>query len=361
MIYLIRAAQQSMDTHGNQITIGKRLNDTKEQLTDLLCDSKELITNIKLANERREASRRFQEDHQRARLLADLQQETEEATNKVNVINSRWAELADISDPMDLNERLHYQSERIEYLMKQKDGIIKELQVALNKASNTYNNDQLKHQGDIQCLIERIDEQIDVMKTVYLEHLELLHRSIDSERRTFKFYHSNEWQNLYDERTEDSQQNLANLLDRKEKYFEEISSTRLQHEEINRKMRIQLDKDNDLVQQKLQRTKAEIELNTKQLNYNYYVLQKRATENIIVRNKQKNRLIKVRACIAMLRKKINETKTAQTIDIERQTHHVFSLFTNIKELERKLCAFSESDDKKVLQFEAKVRKILNSL
>lgn len=345
--FINRAAHQSIDTHGNQITIEKRLNDTKDQLNDLLFDGKELITNIKLANVRREAKRRLEEDNQKEHLLIDLQQETEEATNKLNVINGRWTELADVSDPMDLSERLRYQSERIDNLMKQKDEIIYELQKALKKAGKTFKNDQSMHQGDIQCLIERIDEQTEVMKAVYLEHLELLHQSIDSERRTFKLYHSNEWQNLYDERTADSQQNLTDLLNRKEKYFEEISSTRLEHEEINRRMRSQFDEDNDLVQQKLQRVKAEVNLNTDQLNYNYYVLQKRATENIIVRNKQKNRLIKMRACIAMLRKKINDTKTMQTIDIKRHTNYVFSLYTNIKEFENKMCSFNDSDDKKV--------------
>lgn len=344
---LDRDAQQSVDAYGNQITIEKRLNTTKDELNDLLCDGRELITNIKLANERREASRRLQEDQQRHCLLTDLHQESEEATNKLNVINKRWIELAEISDPMELNERLCHQNERIENLMQQKDALIFELQNALNMASNTYNTDQIKQQGDIQSLIERVDEQIEVMKSVYLEHLELLHQSIDSERRAFKLFHSNEWQNLYDDRATDSEQNLNDLLDRKERYYSEIVSTRLEHEEINRKTRITLDKDNDLVQQKVQRTKAEIELNTEQLNYNYYVLQKRAAENIVVRNKQKNRLIQMRSCISILRKKINEMKMTHAIDIERQTHHALNLYATIKEFEYKINVFNDSDDKKV--------------
>lgn len=231
--------------------------------------------------------------------------------------------------------------------MVQKAAIIAELQDALNMTTRTYNSAQAMQQGDIQCLIERIDEQIEVMKTVYLDHLELLHQSIDSERRTFKLYHSQQWQSLYDEQTMDGDQMIDDLLAQQECNYEEIVSTRLQHEEINRKMRIKLDQDNDLVQQKLQRVKAEINLNTDQLNYNYYVLQKRAAENIIVRNKQKNRLIKMRSCIAILRKRINVTKIEQTIDVERQTQYVLNLYANIRELERKMCTFNENDDRKV--------------
>lgn len=83
---------------------------TQDQLHDLLCDGKELITNIKLANERRETKRRIQEDEQRAQLMSNLQHESDEATNKLNAINSRWAEIDEIADPMDLNERLCYQN-----------------------------------------------------------------------------------------------------------------------------------------------------------------------------------------------------------------------------------------------------------
>lgn len=347
-MFLNREQQQSIDTNSNYVTIEKRLVQTNEELNDILCDGKELIKNVKLANERRESKRRLDEDEKRAKLLADLKQESEEATSKLNIINSRWTELGEIADPMELHERMQCQSDRIKKLMQQKDEIIAELQDALDKASERYIDDQIKQEADIQCLIERIDEQIDVMKASYLEHLELLHQSIDSERRTFKLFHSNEWQDLYDERAASEEQNLVDLLHREQKHYDEISSVQLQHEELNREMRIKLDRDNDLVQQKLQHVKAEIDLNTDQLNYNYYVLQKRAAENVIVRNKQKNRLIKLRTCIAAMRKKIDDTKCMQTLEIEKQTQNVLNLYTNIKELEGKMCAFAEINDKKVI-------------
>lgn len=320
---------------------------TNKQLNDLLCDGQELITNIQLANERREIHRRSDEDQQRAQLMANLQTESNEATNKLNIIKSHWSELTEITDPMELNERLHCQNDRIKNLMQQKDDIITELQMALDKANDRYNIDQAKQEADIQCLIERIDEQIDVMKTVYLEHLELLHQSIDGERRTFKLFHSNQWQELYDERTAIEETHLCNLLERNEKYYNEIAAIQLKHEEINREMRIQLDQENDLVQLKLQHVKSEIDLNTEQLNYNYYVLQKRATENIIVRNKQKNRLVKMRACISTMRKKIHDTKDAQKLELEKQTHNVLNSYGNIKDLENKMYTFTERDDEKV--------------
>lgn len=346
-VVVYRAAQQSIDKTVNQITIEKRLSMTNTQLNDLLSDGQELITNVRLANERREASRRCDEEKNRAQLLANLEHELDEAINKSHVIKSHWSEMIEINDPMELNDRLLCQNERIQMLMQQKDEIIAELQTALDKANERYNIDQIKQEADIQCLIERIDEQIEVMKTIYLEHLELLHQSIDCQRQTFKQFHSNEWHNLYDKRNGHKNKNLNDMLDRNEEYFQEIASIQLQYEEMNRKTRIKLDRENDMVQLKLQHVKADIDLNTEQLNYNYYVLQKRATENIIVRNKQKSRLNKMRAGVTAMRKKIHESKETQRTEIEKKTRNVLNSYANIKDVENRICAFAQRDDSKV--------------
>lgn len=342
-----RAGHQSIDAKSNQISIKDRLATSNEQLGGLLVDSGVLISNVRLANERRESKRKQSETEERSQLSADVQQESDEATNKMTIIRSRWSELLEMADPMELNDRLHCQNERIKNLMQQKDEIIVELQKALVKANERYNVDQMKQTADIQCLIERIDEQIDVMKNVYLEHLELLHHSIDCEQRNFKAYHTNEWQDLYDERTITEEQNLDALLERQEKFYAEIAAIQLHHEEINRDMRIKFDRDNDLVQQKLEDVKVDIRLNTEQLSYNHFVLQKRAAENTLLRTKQKNRLIRMRSCLAALRKQIAEAKSTQTMEMKKQTQNVLAAFANIGDLEQKMRLFAEKNDENV--------------
>lgn len=344
---IFRAGHQSIDAKSSQINIKDRLATSNEQLGGLLADSGVLISNVRLANERRETKRKQTETEQRSQLVADVQQESDEATNKMTIIRSRWSELLEMADPMELNDRLHCQNERIKNLMQQKDEIIVELQKALVKANEHYNTDQMKQTADIQCLIERIDEQIDVMKNVYLEHLELLHHSIDCEQRNFKAYHTNEWQDLYDERALTEGQNLDALLERQQKFYAEIAAIQLHHEEINRDMRIKFDRDNDLVQQKLEDVKVDIRLNTEQLSYNHFVLQKRAAENTLLRTKQKNRLIRMRSCLAALRKQISEAKSTQTMEMKRQTQNVLGAFANIGDLEHKMRLFAEKNDENV--------------
>lgn len=342
--YVHRAAQQSFDA--SQISIDTRLEQSSRQLNDLLNDGHEMINNIKVANERREAQRRTNEEDQRQQLLTDLENETTEATNKLSAIHSLWSQLDEVKDPKTLYDGLQFQEKRIRQLMQQKDEMIAELQQALNVAGERYNSDQLKQEADIQCLIERIDEQIEVMKSTYGEHLELLHESIDGERVTFKQYHSRKWQELHGERIECEQQRLQDAHCAQQTHDQDLMVIQRQHEELNRETRIKLDRDNDLLMCKVQSVKAETILKTEQLNYNHHVLQRRAEENVTVCNQQKVRLMKLRDCVAALHKEIAASKRCRTDKIDRMTRELKYLSTNCTELEQKSAIFAECNDRK---------------
>lgn len=339
-----RAAQESSDA--SQISIETRLKQSNCQLNELLNDGHELINNIKVANERREIQRRGNEENQRQRLLNDLQNETVEATKKLNAIHSLWSQLDDVKDPKTLFDGLQFQEKRIRQLMQQKDDMIAELQDALIVAGERYNSDQLKQEADIQCLIERIDEQIEVMKCTYGEHLELLHESIDGERITFKQYHSRKWQELHNERIECEQQRLENAHCAQQTYDCESETMQRQHEELNRETRIKLDRDNDLLMCKVQSVKAEIVLKTEQLNYNHHVLQKRAEENLTVCNQQKVRMMKLKMCMAALQKEFAAAKRLRNEETDRMTRELKHLYQNCMELEQKSAIFAECNDRK---------------
>lgn len=339
-----RAAQQSFDA--SHVSIENRLEQSSRQLNDLLNDGHELINNIKVANERREVQRHANEEEKRQQLLTDLQNESAEATNKLNAIHSLWSHLDEVKDPKTLYDGLQFQEQRIRQLMYQKNEMIAELQDALNVAGERYDSDQLKQEADIQCLIERIDEQIEVMKSTYGEHLELLHESIDGERVTFKQYHSRKWQDLHDERIECEQQRLQDASSAQEMYEHELTALQRQHEELNRETRIKLDRDNELLMCKVQSVKAETILKTEQLNYNHHVLQKRAEENVTVCNQQKVRLMKLRMCMATLQKEITAAKRFRSDEIERMTRQLKHLYMNCMELEQKSAIFADCNDRK---------------
>lgn len=323
---------------------------SNRELAELMRDGEELITNIRIANDRREIDRRNLEAKNRYELINDLKIESAEATNKINAINSLWAELDDGKDPMTLNEGLEYQNSRILDLMNQKDEIIQELHQALNKSDERYNLDQEKQIADIECLIERIDSQVEVMKIAYHKHLELLHDSIEAERLAFKHAHSNKWQDLFEDRAEAEKLVMSDAKATAELCEQNVKKIQLEHEEWNRLTRIKLDCEGDMLQCELEHVKADTMLNKEKLDYNHHVLQKRAEENALVRNQQKQRLNNMRAFITLLRKKIEKGHYINSMEIDALERNVLRLSQAIDEMEIKINLFAKNNDKKVNYF-----------
>lgn len=324
-----------------------RLQLSNRELAELMRDGEELITNIRIANDRREIDRRKLEAKKRYELINDLKKESAEATNKVAAINSLWAELGDGKDPMTLNEGLEYQNTRILNLMNQKDEIIEELHQALKQSDERYNLDQEKQIADIECLIERIDSQVEVMRIAYRKHLELLHDSIEAERLALKQSHSSKWQDLFNDRAEAEALVMSDAKATAELYENNLKSIQVEHEELNRITRIKLDCEVDMLQCELEHVKADTMLNREKLDYNHHVLQKRAEENALVRNQQKQRLNKMRAFIAVLRKKIEKNNQMDTMDMVALEKNVLRLSEAIDEMEIKIDLFARNNDKKV--------------
>lgn len=322
------------------------MEDSDKTLSELLRDGTELITNIRIANDKREVDRRIKEAELREELLEKLQTESTEARKKLESITIRWSEIETIKDPMGTYEALEVQKQRIHELMDQKDEIIQECQKELDAADIRYVQDQDKQNSDIQCLVERIDNQIEVMKRAYKEHLELLEETITHERNELRKHACKKWEDMYLNRASNEELKLRKEKDKREIQAEEIEDLQLEHEEITRATRIRLELDNQALEIELQKTKANVLLNSEKLDYNYQVLRKREDENIIIRNQQKRRLGRLYDTIANLRKKIREKTAASNHEIEKLTSEVVKLHAGILDLEKKASLFTETNDKK---------------
>lgn len=331
----------------NEVGITRRIQTSDKALSELLLDGTELITNVRVANDKREIDRRRDEKKIRDNLLADLQNESVEADVKFMDLKKRWVELIGYKDPMGLYEGLEYQKSKIDNLMAQKNGVIQQLHDALDNSDQRYYEDQEKQDDDIGCLIERIDCQVEVMKRAYRQHLELLQKTIDDERDAFKNSETEKWQNLYDVREEYEQTNMSRKKEQSTEYTFEIKKIALEHEELIRSTKIRLERDNDELQVQLQNVKAEILLNSEKLSYNHHVLQKRSDENVIIKGQQKKRLNKLNGLITGLKTKIKSVKDSGEHDISKLTIDVMRLYTNILEMEAKAAIFAEVNDGKV--------------
>lgn len=250
---------------------------------------------------------------------------------------------------MGIYDGLESQKLRIDSLMQQKDEVIQECRNELAAADSRYLLDQEKQSADLFCLTGRIDQQIEIMKKTYREHLELLQDTIDNERDVLSSAATEKWDTLYSKRAENEEMKLSKKKEKREIYGNELDRITLEHEELTRATRIRLEKDNQALQIELQNLKANVMLNSDKLDYNYQVLKKREDENVIIRNQQKRRFSRLNETISQMKKKISEAQTSFESEKDKLTAEVMKMHRQIMDLENKADTFSEINNKKYEQ------------
>lgn len=332
----------------DKVGIEKQLESSDKVLSELVQNGNDLISNIRLANDRREVQRRIKEAELRDVLLNDLQQESQASAAKFEEISTRWGYLEGLLDPVEIYENLEKQKSRINELMEQKLTIINECRDELNSADTRYIKDLDKHNSDINCLVERIDKQMDVMKRTYREHLEILEKTIEDERKILQIITTKKWESMYEKRAVNEDTRMRRETEKAEFYGNEIKRIQLEHEELIRATKIRLENDNQALEIEVQKLKRNIMLNSEKLEYNFQVLKKREDENVMVRNQQKRRLTKLADTIVSLKRKLKEAKSTCIVETKKFTADIMKLHGKILDLERKSDLFAESNNRKYL-------------
>lgn len=327
------------------------MNENNYKLGSLLRDGNELVSNVIVANDRREVTRRMKEAELREELLHILQAESAVAMTKFNQISRNWAELDEVKDPFNMNLGLEQQKFRIAALMKQKDDIIAECREEVEKAEESYYVDQEEHSEDLKCLCDRINAHIETMKKVYGSQLYELQGTIDQERQRIKRENNEAWNDIFAKRSDQEQFKLEQQKVTLNHRDSELDKLVLEHEELIRATKVRLEKDNECLQIELQKTKSNVLLNTQKLDYNFEVLKRREEENILVRNQQKKRLTKLYDTVTFLRKTIRETSTKSSLDINKlRRNDIPKLKNQIAEMESSANLIAEANDLKVAQY-----------
>lgn len=311
----------------------------------MLQDGQDIVSNIRLANDARELERRVKEAELREQLLEDLQKETIVSQTRFDEISSSWAGIDDGSDPVEIHENLQAQKNRITSLMNEKMKIINECRNELVAADERYIKDMEKQNDDITTLIERIDRQIEAAKRTFREHLDLLEKTIEDERKILKLVTTKKWEIMYDKHNVNEELKIRREREKMEYYNNELQRIQLRHEELIRATKIKMELDNQALEIEVQKLKRNIMLNSEKLDYNFQVLKKREDENVMVRNQQKRRLAKLAETIVTLKRKLKEAKQTCISETQKFTADIMKLHGKILEIERKSDLFAEQNDK----------------
>uniref|UniRef100_A0A1I8Q8N7 Dynein regulatory complex protein 1 n=1 Tax=Stomoxys calcitrans TaxID=35570 RepID=A0A1I8Q8N7_STOCA len=333
---------QGKDKSGIELQLEK----SDRNLEELLNFGNELVNNIKAANEQQELLQCRHKKQREADLQNDLELEASETLKLFDQINAKWLEMNDMREPMAIFDEMQKQRESIAQMIESKDQLIAKCQMELKRINAKYCADQDKQSQDVCFLVERIDDQIELLKKSYKENLYELQETIDNEKKKLHKASMDKWYTIYEHLSLKETVKMLIVKEKQELYADELEKIRHKQEEITRATRIRLEKDAEMLELEIRKTRANILMNSEKIDYNYQVLQKRNEENIIINNQQKRRVAKFNESIVILRKKLETLKQNNRQTMERLTNDIQKLHGSINDLQLKSEHFCKSNRNK---------------
>uniref|UniRef100_A0A182P4I2 Dynein regulatory complex protein 1 C-terminal domain-containing protein n=1 Tax=Anopheles epiroticus TaxID=199890 RepID=A0A182P4I2_9DIPT len=323
------------------------LNNADKRIAELMRDGLELIEDVRVASDRHEVDRRMAEAEIKGTLLNKIHTESVDSVAKFQTTFEKWTEIKALKDPMLMNDELQLQKNRVEELLKQKDIIITECRRELQAADDRYARDIRKQIVDIQSLVHRADTEVEAMKSILKENLDLIQGTVEEERVILQNASNFNWNDVYAKRATNERIKAKQKKERLLANLTEIEQIELDYVETTRATRIKLDKDTQALAIELQKIKTNTTLNSEKLDYSFQVLKKREDENLMVKNAQKRRLAKLHETIFTLRNKLKDTKTTYYIETEKMAKVIEKLHHSVDHIRSKLECSKKAYDKRV--------------
>lgn len=278
-----------------------------------------------------------------------MRKEAELSLSQFQDIEKKWMEMNNLKEPMAIYEDMQKQRENITNLMASKDELIEQCQQELNRINHKYYEDQSKQSQDICFLVERIDHQIELLKKSYRTSIYDLQNIIDTEKQKVLQDAQEKWNTVYEHLTVNESKKVKMVKDKETFYAQELENIRIKQEEITRTTKIRLEKDAEILEVEIRKTRANILMNSEKIDYNYQVLQKRNEENVIINNQQKRRVAKFNESIVVLKRKFAELRENNKQAMEKLTQDIQKLHASINDLQAKAEYFRKNNRIKVRQ------------
>ncbi|XP_015673230.1 dynein regulatory complex protein 1 [Protobothrops mucrosquamatus] len=282
----------------------KQTEDSRQRLAKLLLDGTQLVTNIQVAADSREAHRRSEEEELIRQRLEKLENEAKANLDKFDEITAKWAKAKQKTIPQDLWEALNLQQQHCALLIEEKNKVISELQQELKSKDDQYVKDLRKQNEDINLLLERMEEQIRNLVKNYRRELLYIEKAFELERRELLASNKKKWEQAMQTLNRQELDFMMARLKKVEEYEQELNQLRVQDAEEYNVIKIKLEHDVQILEQQLQQMKAIYQLNQEKLEYNFQVLKKRDDENTIIKSQQKRKLNRQHDVLNNLRLKL---------------------------------------------------------
>ncbi|XP_035177934.1 dynein regulatory complex protein 1 [Oxyura jamaicensis] len=324
----------------------REVEESQQRLAKLLLEGTQMVTNIQVAADSREAQRRAEEAELKRERVKRLENEAKSSASEFEKITSKWALAEEMTIPQELWQLLNQQQQQCALLLEEKNKLIGELQQELKNKDVQYVQAVKKQSDDIHLLLERMEEQIRVVLKTYRHKLHHIEKAFELERRELLDSNRKQWEEAIQAHNTKELEYLHARMRKVEEFEKQLNQLWVQDEEEYNSMKIQLENDVQNLERQLQQTKAAYQLNQEKLQYNLRVLRKQDEENTITRAQQKRKINRLHSLLNNLRTKLDnqekqfgEEHQSLAADCERITGQC-------KEVQKRMRHFAASDAEK---------------
>jgi len=324
----------------------KQIEDSRLRLTKLRKDGFELVTNIRVAGDAREAARRTIEDEAKRHRKEKLEAEAKSASERFEEITKKWESALQKEVPQSLHEMLLQQKRSCDAMNDEKNKLITEFQHDLKAKDDLYVKDLKKMAEDVDLMIERQNEQVDNLQKAQREELKQIEMAFVGERNEILELQKKKWEEKMGFRREKEEEYLGSRSKRVDDFEQQLQHLRVQDAEEYNMVKIRLETDVQILEQQLQQMRATYQLNQEKLEYNFQVLKKRDDENTITKSQQKRKITRLQDVLNALRQKLAKQEKQYKDENAQLSEDYKRITEQFHDLQRKSKHFLATDAKK---------------
>eukprot|EP00118_Oscarella_pearsei_P003919 m.16276 g.16276 ORF g.16276 m.16276 type:complete len:739 (+) comp26831_c0_seq2:342-2558(+) len=320
-----------------------QIDKSRQRLTKLSADGTELVTNVIVAADAREMSRREEEDRSQQERKERLETEAKASEERFDEISKRWETLQPKAGAGALHSLLRQQKAACDAMIEEKNKLLNELQQMLKSRDDQYVKDLQQQADDIDLTIERMENQIKTLRLAHGGELKEIEKSYAMERGALLECQEQKWNGLMKQRSDMDRECLETKRKRVEENEKSLEHLRTQYAEDYNKIKIKMEKDVETLEQELQAMKATFQLNLEKLDYNFQVLKKRDEENTITKSQQKRKITRLQDSLNHLKTKNERFEKAFKEENASLTEDYRRLSEQFKKLQEKSKHFQATD------------------
>ncbi|XP_022104509.1 dynein regulatory complex protein 1-like [Acanthaster planci] len=324
----------------------RQIEDSRQRLTKLESDGSELVTNVRVAADAREAHRRTEEEEIQRQRNEKLEAEAKAGMERFDEITKKWEQANSRDLPMELHDLLKQQKSLSEAMIDEKNKLINDFQMELKSKDDQYVKDLKKQAEDIDLMIDRMEEQVKNLTKAYRDELTQIEKSFETERGELLDNSRRKWEQALTGRGEQELEYMRQRERRVEEYDKQLQHLRIQDADEYNMVKIKLETDVQVLEQQLQQMKATYQLNQEKLEYNFQVLKKRDEENTITKSQQKRKITRLQDVMNNLKVKLSKQEKQYREENQGLADDYKRITEQFKELQKKSKHFQATDTRK---------------